>query len=312
MTERDGPNGVLVLDKPAGMTSHDAVGVMRRLLRTKRVGHTGTLDPDATGVLVLCIGYATRIAEYLSASRKCYRAVIRFGLTTDTEDASGTVTSQAPASHLTAATVMTALPAFRGIIRQTPPMYSAVHHEGKRLYELARQGIEVERAAREVEIFALEMTGFEPGDQPTAHLDLICSSGTYVRTLCADIGAAVGVGAIMQSLRRLWVGDSPDCAFTLEEACTLDELRELAEEQRAAQLLPIRRALFGWSIAELDDADIVRIRRGQTVPLADVKPADPEIPLPDAGNIAMSDSGGDVFAVGVVESECLQPRKVFV
>ena len=200
-------NGIVVVDKPAGMTSHDVVGVARKLFRTKRVGHTGTLDPDATGVLVLCLGNATRLAEYLSAARKHYVADVVFGVETDSQDASGQVVAERDAAHLTQADVSAILPAFRGAIQQVPPMVSALHHEGQRLYDLARQGIVVERAARAVQIDELELTVWTPGVHPTARLEITCSTGTYIRSLAADIGAAAGVGGMMQTLRRTWVGE---------------------------------------------------------------------------------------------------------
>ena len=189
------------------MTSHDVVGVARKLFRTKRVGHTGTLDPDATGVLVLCLGNATRLAEYLSAARKHYVADVVFGIETDSQDASGQVVAERDAAHLTQADVNAILPAFRGAIQQVPPMVSALHHEGQRLYDLARQGIMVERAARAVQIDELELTASIPGAHPTARLEITCSTGTYIRSLAADIGAAAGVGGMMQTLRRTWVGE---------------------------------------------------------------------------------------------------------
>ena len=212
-------NGVLNVDKPAGMTSHDVVGRIRRLAHLKRVGHAGTLDPDATGVLLVCLGQATRLADYLADEGKAYRATVALGATTTTEDASGEVLTRADASHLTENDLAGILPQFVGDIAQTPPMVSAVHHEGKRLYELARQGITVARAARIVHIESLVLESFTPGASAQATLEIECGKGTYIRTLCADLGATLGTGGHMASLCRTRVG-----AFTLETAVPLGDL----------------------------------------------------------------------------------------
>ena len=258
-------NGIVVVDKPAGVTSHDVVDAARRLYRTKRVGHTGTLDPDATGVLVLCLGYATRLAEYLSASRKNYIAEVKFGIESDTQDASGKITREQDASHLTQADLLTLLPRFRGTIEQVPPMVSALHHEGKRLYELAREGITVERDARPVQINGLELLDFAPGTNPIARIEITCSTGTYIRTLAADLGEAAGTGALMQSLRRTWVGDSQR-DFNLQAAHTLDELRPKHDDGTLGEtVVSLSAALKSWPQAAMDEAEITRIRNGQAI-----------------------------------------------
>ena len=210
-------NGIVVVDKPMGVTSHDVVDAARRLYHTRRVGHTGTLDPDATGVLVLCLGYATRLAEYLSASRKNYIAEVKFGVESDSQDASGEIVAERDASHFSESDLRALLPRFRGTIEQVPPMVSALHHEGKRLYELAREGITVEREARPVQIDRLELLEFAAGTHSVAKIEITCSTGTYIRTLAADLGEAAGTGALMQSLRRTWVGDS-ERDFNLQSA----------------------------------------------------------------------------------------------
>jgi tRNA pseudouridine55 synthase len=213
-----GPDGVLVIDKPAGMTSHDVVDGVRRSLKTKKVGHAGTLDPDATGVLIVGVGRATRFLSYAQAAPKRYTAVARFGVTTATQDASGEVVERRPAP-LTEGEVAAALPAFRGPIRQTPPMVSAVKIGGERLYAKARRGEEVERSERAVTVFRLDLVGYTAGEEPEATLDVICSAGTYVRTLVHDIGASLGCGAHLRSLRRIEAGGfSCDDAIPLERA----------------------------------------------------------------------------------------------
>ena len=212
-------NGVLNIDKPAGMTSHDVVARVRRLARIKRVGHAGTLDPDATGVLLVCLGQATRLADYLASEGKEYQAVLALGVTTTTEDASGEVIKETDASGITESALRNIIPRFIGAISQIPPMISAVHHEGQRLYQLARQGITVERQARLIQIDDIQMKNFVPGPQATASLDVTCGKGTYIRTLCADVGAALGVGGHMASLRRIRIG-----AFMVSDALPLDAL----------------------------------------------------------------------------------------
>ncbi len=310
-------HGIVVIDKPGGMTSHDVVGIARKLFRTKRVGHTGTLDPDATGVMVLCLGNATRIAEYLSAARKHYTAQFVFGIETDSQDASGQVLAEQDAAHLTEADVRAVLPRFRGTIQQVPPMVSALHHEGQRLYDLARQGITVERAARTIHIDALELMAFESGTHPVAQLEITCSTGTYIRSLASDIGAVLGVGGMMQTLRRAWVGerlDEPNRPFTLEKAHTLDELRERAQAGTLHKVvLPLSTALADWPQARLNNEQTARIRRGQTVSIADVAETQRgnwpprELTAP----IALLDDSGDVIAIARLEMEQLHPYKVF-
>lgn len=218
-------DGVLVIDKPAGMTSHDVVDEIRRRFSTRKVGHGGTLDPDATGVLIVGLGRATRFLAYAQAGFKRYRAVARFGITTDTQDASGTVMSEAEPSFGRADLTNT-LAAFTGEIQQVPPMVSALKVGGERLYEMARRGEEVERASRTVTVADLTLADL---DMPEATLDITCSGGTYVRTLIHDLGRALGCGAHMKSLRRVEAG-----GFSLSDAVALHaagpgDLRPLAE-----------------------------------------------------------------------------------
>ena len=225
------PSGVLIVDKHTGLTSHDIVGKVRRLYGTRRVGHTGTLDPDASGVLVVLIGRAAKAAEYLVADTKRYRARLRLGLTTDTEDASGNILTRC-ADIPDAATVIGACAGFVGDIKQIPPMYSALKKDGQKLCDLARRGIVVEREARDVTIHELICS---PTDTPTDYiLDVFCSSGTYIRTLCSDIGAALGCGGIMAELRRVEAG-----GFSIDSAHTVSEIEELSHDDRIALLSPV-------------------------------------------------------------------------
>ena len=209
-------NGILIVDKPAGWTSHDVVGRVRRLAGTRRVGHAGTLDPMATGVLVVLVGRATRAAGFAEAQAKGYAAHIRFGMTTDTLDTEGRVLTEGGAAP-SLGEILAVLPRFRGRIEQVPPMYSAIKQNGRKLYEIARAGGEVEREARAVNITRLDCRGPLPGGD--FELDVECSKGTYIRSLCADIGAALGCGACMSALRRTYSG-----AFRVEDALTLEEI----------------------------------------------------------------------------------------
>lgn len=214
--------GVLILDKPADFTSFDAVAVCRRLCHERKIGHTGTLDPMATGVLPLLLGKATRAASLLEDTDKEYEAGFRLGIATDTEDSTGKVvgTSETPVSR---EVLESLLPKFRGEILQVPPMYSAVSKDGKRLYELARKGIEVERDARPVTIFQLELTEYDEASRE-GKLTVSCSKGTYIRTLIADLAKAAGSLGVMTSLRR-----TKACGFTLADAIPLEEAKALSE-----------------------------------------------------------------------------------
>jgi tRNA pseudouridine55 synthase len=216
-------DGVLVCDKPAGMTSHDVVARVRRLAGQRRVGHGGTLDPPATGVLVLALGRATRLLPFLPTEPKRYRATIAFGAETDTLDGAGTVTATADAGDLDEAGVRAVLAGFVGPQLQVPPMVSAVKVAGERLYAKARRGESVERAPRPIVVHQLELLEFTAGERPRATVAVACSGGTYVRSLAADLGRALGTLAHLASLRRTAVG-----RFTEADAHTLAELEDLA------------------------------------------------------------------------------------
>ena len=216
-------NGIIVLDKPQGKTSHAMVNFIRRMTGIKRVGHTGTLDPMATGVLPICIGSATKAADMLTLSDKGYRAEFVLGITTDTEDISGEVLTKTDV-NLTVSEITDAIMSFCGEIEQIPPMYSAIKQNGKKLYELARQGIDVERQSRQVTIHSIDILNIDT-EKWTVEIDVICSKGTYIRTLCADIGKKLGTGACMTSLRRTKTGE-----FTLDDAYTEEYIEENIEK----------------------------------------------------------------------------------
>lgn len=249
--------GVLVVDKCAGMTSFDAVAAVRRRLRVRRVGHAGTLDPGATGVLPILIGDATKLMPYLVDQDKEYRAVLRLGVTTDTLDAGGRVLATAPVPPLTRAEAQAACRPFVGRIRQVPPMYSAVHHEGQRLYELARQGIEVDRRPRDVVVLTLEVEDVADG---RLVLRVVCGKGTYVRVLAADLGAVLGCGAVVERLVRTRVGP-----FALPQAVPWDDLATLTPDALWARVLPPETALAGWPVVHLDAVAARRFAHGQAV-----------------------------------------------
>jgi tRNA pseudouridine55 synthase len=219
-------DGVVVIDKPAGMTSHDVVDRVRKVFGTRKVGHGGTLDPDATGVLVVGVGRATRLLAYAQAGLKQYLATARFGVTTSTQDASGEVLERRPAD-LSRDLVERALPSFRGEIDQIPPMVSAVRVGGERLYEKARRGEEVERTPRRVTVHSLDLVDFDGRDGAT--FDVACSSGTYVRTLIADLGDALGCGAHLERLRRTRAGGFTDADAVPLDAVGVDALRPLVD-----------------------------------------------------------------------------------
>ena len=247
-------NGILLVDKPSDWTSNDVVQKLRGLLRERRIGHAGTLDPMATGLLTVFVGRATRAVEFAEADAKCYRAALRLGLTTDTQDITGTVLKQRE-PDVTREALEEVLERFRGEIRQVPPMYSAVKVNGERLYKLARRGETVERASRSVTIHSLELLGREGEDWI---LEIRCSKGTYIRTLCQDIGDALGCGGCMAALRRLEAG-----CFTVEEAHTLEEIAEAAAEGRAETLLLPTDTLFRDVPAEtVGSAAEKRVRNG--------------------------------------------------
>lgn len=272
-----GPDGVLILDKPQGPTSFDVVRRVRSLLKVKKVGHTGTLDPMATGVLPVCLGEGTKLAGLLTEGDKAYDAVVRLGQETDTQDAEGRVTAEAPVPPLTAERVEAALARFRGTYPQVPPMYSAVKINGKRLYELAREGEEVERAPRTVTVHALVLRDFSATE---LHLSVRSSKGFFVRTLAHELGRALGCGAHLKALRRTHAGP-----FTLAQAVPLARVEALVLEGGAAalapHLVPLGRAVEHLPALRLDARSAERVKHGVPleVPPGDAPAAGPGAPV---------------------------------
>jgi tRNA pseudouridine55 synthase len=303
-------DGILIIDKPVGLTSHDVVARVRRILKTKRVGHTGTLDPFATGVLILMIGKATRLAQFLDKDEKEYEAEVRFGYETDTGDRTG-VRIDPGQNHLrkrvgetlptlNAETIETALNKFRGRIQQVPPMYSAKKIAGRKLYELAREGKEVERKAAAVTITKLEIA--QPVEAPSAQrtdlltLTVACSAGTYIRTLAQDLGRELGVGAHLDELRRTRAGK-----FTIEQSITLDALEKL--ENPPDVLLQIGEAVSHLPELLLPADRVERTRNGLASRYTGDVPA-------DGDPVRMTAPDGELVAVGVFDAgeNIVQPK----
>ncbi len=251
--------GFLNVHKPCGMTSHDVVARARRKFDVKKIGHAGTLDPMADGVLVLCLGAATRLSEYVMQSTKHYQARVRLGVTTDTYDAEGQPVRERDAGHIQHEDVERLLPVFLGDIEQIPPMYSAIKQGGRKLYELARAGKEIERQPRRVRIDALVITDWSP---PQFTLDVTCSAGTYIRSLAYDLGERLGVGAHLSGLTRTASG-----VFRLENAVPLDTLLECVTWQE--YLIAPQKAMADWPAVQLSAADEVHVRHGSAIPADD-------------------------------------------
>lgn len=263
-------NGVLVIDKPVGMTSHDCVARIRRLYGTKKVGHTGTLDPDVTGVLPICVGHATRLVEYLQELPKRYDVVMRLGSTTTTEDASGEVVEQAgvDAASITTERIQALFESFLGEMEQVPPMFSAVKVNGKRLYDLAREGTVIERQARKVTLYELTLHKISvDGDTVDVAFTCTCSKGTYMRTLCVDLGRALGYPAHMKLLRRIKSGP-----FQEQEAIPLQQIEEQAAngEDISRYLVSIPQAISFLPSFQVKPERIKAVRNGLATALPGV------------------------------------------
>lgn len=300
-------DGILNVNKPSGPTSHDIVARVRKVTGEKRVGHAGTLDPIASGVLLVCLGNAARVVEYLVDWPKSYRTTAVFGAETDTEDETGTVIRERDASGVTRDLLERTLPRFVGEISQVPPMVSAVRHKGRRLYQLARAGKVVERAPRTVRIYSLRLVEFHPGRRATAVLDVDCSKGTYIRTLCADIGRSLDCGGHMASLVRTRIGK-----FRVEDAVSMEDIERLAASGRLAGAVhPVDEVLHEMPAIELDAEDSARVVQGAAVVVA--KSAQ----LPPLGApVRIHGPGARLLGIGRLDllpngHFALKPEKVF-
>ena len=300
-------DGILIIDKPAGLTSHDVVARVRRILRTKRVGHTGTLDPFATGVLVLMIGNATRLARFLYKDTKEYVAEVQFGFETDTGDLSGLriadcgLRNEEVVERLASTDWEREFEKFRGEIMQTPPMYSAKKVEGKKLYELAREGKEIERKPVPVIIHKLELLPNEIRDPQSAiRIKAMCSAGTYIRTLAQDIGREIGLGAHLTSLRRTAAGK-----FDLQQSLTLEQLQDLSAPEDS--LLPAELAVAHLPELALADDRVEPTKNGL--------PSRVDAQKYNAGEfVRMTIGGGNVIAVGIYDDDekVIRPKVVLI
>ena len=289
-------SGVLVVDKPVGLTSHDVVQIIRRGTNIHRAGHTGTLDPRASGVLVVLVGPAVRLSEYVSASDKRYQATVHLGSTTDTFDSEGKITSSSPVENISEDQFEQALKQFIGEIQQVPPPYSAIKIQGRKAYEMAREGEEVELEPRTIQVYSLELLEWNP---PEAVIDVFCSSGTYVRSLANDLGVALGCGAHLVGLRRTKSG-----RFTLRDAVPLRRLQDAFHVGDWYKfLIPAAEALGDWHSIELDGDQVELIRHGHRIMASgDVK-----------GWVRGISQQGDLVALMELDEVAneWQPRKVF-
>ena len=291
-------DGIFNIHKPTGMTSHDVVARVRKLLKQRRVGHAGTLDPAASGVLPICVGQGTRVAEYLSESGKEYRATLIFGVETDTYDVEGKVTQSASTEGLELAILEQALTQFRGPLMQVPPRYSAIKIQGQAAYKRTRAGEELELAPRPIEISRLEIVAWA---SPALVLDVACSKGTYIRSLAYDLGRAVGCGAHLGGLIRTRSGP-----FSLENSITLDELASASEQGQAANYVqPADKALARYPALRLSEEEAARVKHGNAFTWPD---AETEKSLARVYN-----ADGDFIAIAEWDShtEKWQPKKVF-
>lgn len=293
--------GFLNIDKPLGMTSHDVVNRVRRAMGTKQVGHAGTLDPLATGVLIVCVGAATRLSEYVMSETKAYRAVVHLGVETDTYDAEGQVLSTADTSAITREQVDRALDAFRGDIQQIPPMYSAIKQDGRKLYELARKGQTVDVPPRAVTIHSIDILDWRTTEsqQLQVTLDISCTAGTYIRSIAHDLGAALGVGAHLAALSRTASG-----SFRLAQATPLDTL--VSSEDKVNYLIAPAAALANHPSMRVDAAQIADLVHGRAIDAGDAEAVNAA-----AAVIMAYDETDRLVAVLAHRDGRLHPHKVF-
>ena len=285
-------NGIILVDKPKGFTSHDVVAKLRGILHERRIGHSGTLDPMATGLLVVFIGRATRAVEFAESHEKEYIAGLRPGIVTDTQDITGQVLKTCD-KEITLAELSAVLPEFSGEIMQLPPMYSAIKVQGQKLYDLARSGVEIERKSRAVIIKELEILGEEAGDYT---LRVVCSKGTYIRTLVHDIGQRLGSGAALSSLRRTVAGN-----FSIADAHTIDEIRELAEKGELDKiLLPVHTLFAEYPSVKLSEHQLKKCLCGNSFETSEKN-----------GKYRVYDENGGFLMLGNVENGIMSTVKSF-
>lgn len=289
-------DGIVNVMKPPGVTSHDVVNRLRRVYHTKKVGHTGTLDPDALGVLPVCVGQATRLAEYLVDKEKEYRVMMKFGVATDTEDNSGEIIARADLPTISREEFVAICQSFVGEIEQVPPMYSAVKKDGQPLYKLARAGIEIEREPRKVQIYEIQVLMYS---ETAAMLNVRCGKGTYIRTLCADIAKKCGTVGHMCYLMRNRSGN-----FHVDDAIRLDALEESSEPEK--YLLPMEEALADVPLAKITDETMkMRLQNGLSQEI------DFSQEMTEGDLAGVVDEQGKLLAIGHIKQNKFQPHKVF-
>ncbi len=302
-------DGILIVDKPEGLTSHDVVARLRRILKTKRIGHTGTLDPFATGVLVMLVGKATRLAQFLDKDKKEYEATIRFGFETDTGDGTGELRiTNYELRNVSDGEIENVLTSFRGEIEQTPPMYSAKKVDGQKLYELARKGIEIERKAVKVTIYEIEKMEngkwkMENENTFDVKIRVVCSAGTYIRTLAEDIGKKLKIGAHLAALRRTRAGQ-----FDLSKAVTIEELEEIVSKDKLGEVLTsMSDALAHLPKVVLNEIEIKNTKNGKKLKFENTE-------VENNQTVRMIDEAENLIAVGFYDEEqkSIQPRIVVI
>ena len=286
--------GILVVNKPMDYTSHDCIAILKGITKEKKIGHTGTLDPNATGVLPVCFGKATRLIEYMEKSPKTYFCKAKFGISSDTDDIWGTITDNGLYAFPSQEQMEAALKSFLGDIEQVPPMYSAVCVNGRRLYSYARSGETVEVKPRKVRIFDIEMTGFYPCQNEIA-FNVSCSRGTYIRSICHDLGDMFGCGAAMSMLVR-----KETSGFDISQAIDFEELRKMNAEEIESKLYPVERAITDMPRIELEGKTAVMFRNGMTV-----------ISAGDDTAVSAVFIGDELAGIASRENERLKPIKVF-
>ena len=296
-------DGILVINKPAGYTSHDCIAILRGITGIRKMGHTGTLDPNATGVLPVCLGKATRLIEYMDSGSKRYRAKLRFGIVTDTQDIWGKVLDNPfgdvsdIVSKIDEQTISETLKKFEGETEQVPPAYSAVFVDGRRAYDIARGGGVVDLKPKKINVYNIELIGYDK-DLKEAEIDVICSRGTYVRTICHDVGIALGCGACLSALER-----TEACGFNIEDALDLEKAREMTADEVLAGLLPVERAINDMQTMELSDADTKFYLNGMTLK------KDPEGYIQGQPVAVFHD--GALLGISQFVKNSLKPLKVF-
>lgn len=301
--------GVINLLKTPGMTSHDCVSALRRLLKQKRVGHTGTLDPMASGTLPICIGKATRLAEYTLDHPKTYRGEMLLGLTSDTQDVTGNILTRNPGAVITEEQLIQAFESFTGPVEQVAPSYSAVKHQGKKLYELAREGAPVPRKIRNIFIHKISLFRYYPSEEyPRVVFDVVCSKGTYIRTLCSDLGQALGPGGVMSFLVRTASGP-----FLLEDTVSLEEISEYLKDDREDFLAPMGLLVDHLHAVEVKPEAIQYVRNGTAVN-GQYFSLQGEVPDKALVRLEYDDQllGIGIFLQGLDEKQLVKPKKVLI